>query len=530
MSVEILSSNPLAWGMYYAPDHFTDVSPTFHIEILRAALKYQYLAVVAPRGSSKSTLLTFLLPAHSICNKRHRHIVMLQSTFAAAARSIATIAEVLRREEVRKDYGIAFEKDSNGEIIISHPDGFKTRVIGKGAEQMAKVRGEKFEAYRPDLIIVDDLEDDVTAVNQELRAQCRDLFNRAVVKSVNKSKHQIIAIGTIFHDDCLIARLVHKDYYPDYKKLFYQVRISRNIFNPVSETYELEETSLWPERWSMAEIKQDEIDDPDTFSTEMMNNPASGTSAKFRKVDFREWRKDGGQYVLYDGEGRVCAKGALRDCQWGIACDLAWEERRTSDFSVAMPGYLTPDNNILVGEYLCKKGLRPDELFEWLFVCAERLKKETGSNGFIGFEKAKLEKVVKWLLEKEMRRRGEYLLLKDLIWDADKLQRIYTRLQPRYAQHAIFHQKGMEELEYQLIRIPSGTHDDLPDTLQGLCQLLQYPKEGAKTEKLKTAETEFNWWRKAAIDAKLGPREKGSPFPFGKKKPAILIPTTKSYR
>ena len=224
----------------------------------------------------------------------------------------------------------------------------------------------------------------------------------------------------------------------------------------------------------------------------------------------------------------MCSKGSLRDCQWSIACDLAWEERRTSDYSVAMPGFLTPSNEILVDTYLCKKGLRPDELFEWLFVAVARLKKVTGSNGFIGFEKAKLEKVVKWLLEKEMRRRGEFLLLKDLIWDSDKLQRIYTRLQPRYAQHAIFHQKGMDELEYQLIRIPSGTHDDLPDTLQGLCQLLSYPKNTPSCPPKKDAEAEFNWWRQKAIDSRV--KTPVTKFPFGKRKAFVGIPATNSYR
>ena len=234
-----------------------------------------------------------------------------------------------------------------------------------------------------------------------------------------------------------------------------------------------------------------------------------------------------GQYLLFDGEGTIISKGLMKDCVWGIGCDLAWEARRTSDFSVAMPGFLTPQNEILVDTYLCKKGLRPDELFEWLFVACERLQKLTGSVGYIGFEKAKLEKVIKWLLEKEMRKRGKYLLLKDVIWDADKLQRIYTRLQPRYSQHVIYHQKGMEELEYQLIRIPSGTHDDLPDSLQSLCQLLSYPKDSTKSEKKQTADDEFNWWRKQAIDAKKPPER--SKYPYGKKKFAEL-PATRSFR
>ena len=35
----------------------------------------------------------------------------------------------------------------------------------------------------------------------------------------------------------------------------------------------------------------------------------------------------------------------------------------------------------------------------------------------------------------------------------------------------------MGELESQLIRVPHGTHDDLPDAEQGLVQLLQNPRQ-----------------------------------------------------
>jgi hypothetical protein len=86
----------------------------------------------------------------------------------------------------------------------------------------------------------------------------------------------------------------------------------------------------------------------------------------------------------------------------------------------------------------------------------------------------------------------------------------------------------MGELEYQLIRIPAGTHDDLPDALQSVCQLLSYPKEAAKMPRKTTAEDEFNWWRKQAIGKKDKPVI--TKHPFGKKQTFRGIPATESYR
>ena len=118
----------------------------------------------------------------------------------------------------------------------------------------------------------------------------------------------------------------------------------------------------------------------------------------------------------------------------------------------------------------------------------------------IGFEKAKLEKVIRWMLRQAMKRRNHALYLKDLIWDADKFTRIETRLQSRYSQHMIFHLPGQGELEEQLLRFPSGAYDDLPDAEQGLIQLLQFPK------KLKDAPPEqdqFMLMRQLAINSRM---------------------------
>ena len=143
--------------------------------------------------------------------------------------------------------------------------------------------------------------------------------------------------------------------------------------------------------------------------------------------------------------------------------------------------------------------MRPDETEELLFTMVERLENLTSTVVPIGFEKAMLENVTQWLLKQGMRRRNKFITTKELVWDADKLTRIETRLQPRYCQHVIYHMNGMGELEYQLERFPSGTHDDLPDALQGLVQLLQFPKAKQKPTQ---ADDEFMRMRQRIVDEK----------------------------
>ena len=169
--------------------------------------------------------------------------------------------------------------------------------------------------------------------------------------------------------------------------------------------------------------------------------------------------------------------------------------------------------------------MRPHEIEEILFSMEERLRSITGSSVFIGWEKAKLEKVMQFLLKEAMRKRNKWLIFKPLQWDTDKVQRILTRLEPRYAQHTIYHRRDMGELEHQLLRFPSGTHDDLPDALQGLVQLLQYPKTQRNIQEER--DDEFEWWRKKAL--KLHKPDKKR-FVFGRRNKQFEIPAKVAYR
>ena len=95
-----------------------------------------------------------------------------------------------------------------------------------------------------------------------------------------------------------------------------------------------------------------------------------------------------------------------------------------------------------------------------------------------------------------MKERNKFLYTRELKWDTDKIGRIETRLQPRYAQHSIYHRRDMGELEYELLRFPSGIHDDIIDCEQGLVQLLQNPKSKKQHA---PEEDRFMWWRKQAM-------------------------------
>lgn len=507
--------NPLLWGMHYCEEHFRQDFAPMHLKIIREACKQRYFAVAAPRESAKSTMLAFLYPIHAIYFQKKKFIIIVSNTYKKACTSLDNIKKELKEnQKLKKDLNISIPRDAEGDSIIRHNVGFETRILCKGVDQIGSIRGEIFGAYRPDLLIMDDIEDDELVKNPERRVDLKNVIDEALFPALDKQFGQILVIGTILHDDSQMAKFVSLHHYKDFRKLLF-----RALYY-IDNKYE----SLWPEKWSVDELLKKQKDMPGVFAKEYQNDPVAGPRAVFKRENFRIWSLENQKYILYGENSQVISKGNLCDCKAAIACDLAWDEKRENDFSVIMPAYLTPQSEILVDTYICEKGLRPDKIEEILFTMEERLRKITGSSVPIGFEKAKLEKVMKWLLSEAMKRRNRYLWFKELLWDGDKITRIETRLQARYVQHAIFHRTGMGDLEQQLVRFPSGVHDDLADALQGLCQLLNYPKLAKKEE---VGTDEFEWWKSQAQKYHKPERLR---YIFGNKNKYHSIPSMIGYR
>lgn len=487
-------NNPLLWLWHYFPNHMRIESPPFHIRMMREALLRKYLAIGSPRESSKSTIITFGYAAHAIAFKRKRFIVILQNNFSKAAMSLETIKKEFKDNALLKEGfpGITITKDAEGDSVFTHSDGFATKILCKGEKEIGSIRGVKFGAYRPDLFILDDVEDDELVKNISRRTELRQEFDEVILPAGEKGLCQYVAVGTIMHDDSLLAHILNKEAYKEFTKLLYRA-------------LQADGTSLWPEKWDVDYLRTLEKNKPHVFAKEYQNDPVAGANVRFRKEDFRIWRQEGADYLLLDIEGKVVSRGALADCRAAIACDLAWKEAREADSTVLMPGLLTPNADFLIDTYVCEAGLRPDQIAEYLFTMEARLRALTSQSVPIGFEKAMLENVTQWILRNEMRRRNVFLLTKELAWDADKITRIETRLLPRYRQHVLYHRHGMGDLEHQLERFPYGAHDDLPDCVQGLVQLLQYPRARAK----ETAPVDaFMRMRQLAIESKK-PRQTG---------------------
>lgn len=466
---EVYKDDKLAFGKIYYPHYFRKPSPPFHIQIIDECSNNLFVAIKAPRGSAKSTVTTFLDTIHGITLKQQRFIVIVQNTYAKAAGSLNNIKYEFRyNKKLQEDFGVTMEvKDAEGDTIFSHADGFMCRVLCKGADQLGSIRGERFGAYRPTLIIVDDIEDDEMVKNPERRESLEKSFNEVLNYAGEAGETRIIVDGTILHDDSLLAKMVSDDKYRRFVKLKFKARNNNE--------------SLWPEKWTVSDLNEMEKEDPVGFAKEMQGDPSSGSLETIRRDDFRKWAIVDNMALLYNADGSINSKWGLKECRAGVGIDLAWEEKKASDFCAIVPALITPGNDLLVDNYINKKGMRPDEFERLIFDINSRYESMTGKRVCFGFEKAKLEKVMKWFLQESMKRTGKYLWFKDIAWGTqDKVERIMFRIANRYSQHSVYHKSGMGDLENQLIRLRSVAHEDLADALAMLPEILAWAPSKVK--------------------------------------------------
>ncbi|PIQ80038.1 MAG: hypothetical protein COV79_02585, partial [Parcubacteria group bacterium CG11_big_fil_rev_8_21_14_0_20_41_14] len=130
--------------------------------------------IVAFRGSAKSTLITTASVLWSILGSpQKKFIILLSQTEQKARQHLQNIKRELESNDVlRKDLG-PFDEEKNQwgstAIIIKN---FNAKIVIGSVEQ--SIRGLRFGENRPDLIILDDVEDTNSVRTQEGRNKTYD--------------------------------------------------------------------------------------------------------------------------------------------------------------------------------------------------------------------------------------------------------------------------------------------------------------------------------------------------------------------
>lgn len=255
-----------------------------------------------PRGHGKTATLVFGLVLYALCEWRELEafggrppfVVICQDSFTGARDQVLNVRDELETNEaIRRDYGDLV----TGSGRWTQAD-FETnegaRVKGVGA--LGPVRGLMRRGRRPNLILIDDLENDQDVMNPELRNKLHRWLVGALIPTGIEGERITIAVGTILHDDAVLSRLLDgkRDDSEEWLKRRFAARMDERG-HPDPEGTRI----LWPEYWTLQKLeKARRRIGPQAFAREFQNEPLADESSLFqlRWLRLAEQRGDGSPF------------------------------------------------------------------------------------------------------------------------------------------------------------------------------------------------------------------------------------------
>ncbi len=215
----------------YFPHYCKFPFAKFHRELIKSleqaafSHKKKY-AGGAPRGSAKSSLASQIFPIWCACYGYDKCIVIFSNTKTQAETFLSNIKhEFNSNSALLRDFPDVCTPPNpcwrKSEIITRNGVNIRVSSVGDA------IRGFRFKAYRPSLIIVDDVESTEAIRSQEGRDKLYDWFTK-VVLNLGSDNANFIVVGTILHFDSLLAKLTssERDEFPGFDRAVYKAVIS----------------------------------------------------------------------------------------------------------------------------------------------------------------------------------------------------------------------------------------------------------------------------------------------------------------
>ncbi|MCB9854660.1 MAG: phage terminase large subunit [Phycisphaerales bacterium] len=446
------------------------------------------MAVAAPRGSAKSTLVSLLFVLWCICYCRKKFIVMLSDT----AEKASGFLDHVKQELVANQRLIeAFPEvcETTGQVprpprwrldeIITHNQ-VKVMALGLGQN----IRGLRHGADRPDLILLDDVESADNTATAESRTKVDNWFNRAILKA-GATDTDVVVVGTIQHYDSLLARLTDPAKSPTWQSRIYRSVIrwspaqelwerwisilrrreqyegadgpeaARRYFDDHAELMLADTEVLWAEREDYyALMLMRETEGPAAFDAEKQNEPVNPADCYFLDEDFTFWEDQ------WSSEAGLIAHLGF-NAQYIGACDPSLgKEGRHADDSAIITLIRDSKNGTLyvIDADIARR--KPDRLLETILEY-QRLRKYAR----FGFETNQFQSFLADELQRRSCEASLYLPVEPIVHTTDKIGRIQS-LQPLVRSGTLKFSRRHSQLLEQLRLFPKAKHDDGPDALE----------------------------------------------------------------
>lgn len=390
-------------------------------------------------NTTLNQLVLCIVAAHKL-----RHFtVVLEKTFTEASEVLNVVRDEFSHNELlRIVYGDGVKRDTEGVYDDRNKDAqgdlfiFGVRFRGKGFN--TPVRGLKSLEYRPDLILIDDVEEDTHIRSDEQRRKYRENYAQGIVPAVDVDG-VIKVTGTILHQDSLLQNLIDQ-----FKGTIYRA------FDPSSPTPHL--TLLWPARWTWERLMDKKA------QMEMEGKGSSKFFQEYCNQPVDDLRRDFKQEHL----NRLYTPADIKNLALyrTVTIDPAESTKQGSDYT-AVAVVDTDQNNNWYVRFIKRYRVNSAELIDLMFELHK-----TWKPNVMGIERKAFADQIKPFLDIKAQETGEFFTVKELEHGGQRKEdRIRGALQGRFESGKIWFAEGAKDdtslLRGELYDFPFGKNDDL---------------------------------------------------------------------
>lgn len=491
------------WDRHYFP-HYGKAEPSELHSYLYKRLPQivnspggQRDALAAPRGEAKSTKISMSFVLWTVVTGIKWYPVIIMDAFEQAAEMLEAIkAELEANPRLLSDFP---EATGQGKVwragVIVTKNGRKIEAFGSAK----KIRGRRHGAHRPDLAVMDDIENDE---NVTTPAQ-RDKLQRFVTASVLNlgppdDSMDAILVGTVLHYDSVLARFLRNPLWnrkvfkaiiqwPDnmvlwdqFEELLLSAETPQEGESAAMTFYEQNRTDMdrgakvsWPALRPLVKLMLRRArEGHPAFDSEQQNDPTAGDDAPFAN-SIRFWVNRIAEWVFYG------------------ACDpsLGLKGNSRDPSAIAVGGYQRTTGILDVVEAKIKKRT-PDRIISDII----EMQREYCCIVW-GIETVQFQEFLRQILVQRSSEAQVPVPARGLKPISDKLLRIES-IQPHMHNGLIRLHSSQQTLIDQFRHFPKADHDDGPDVVQMLWMLavtggLAAAVQGNNTEQPQTARERY---------------------------------------
>lgn len=302
------------FAQQFLPHLLVNDVPDFHKELYELIPKSQRLIIAAPRGFAKSTVTTVIYP------------IWLGALGLAQDVAVVSASEGLAVEMLRK-VKREFESNTKLKEVFGNLKTAKWSethfITSNGCNFRARGAGGQIRGFRPDCLILDDIETDESVESEEQRKKLTQWLFKACINTL-LPHGQFLMVGSILHPLALLQELLDTDNGWERRK-----------YQAYKEGRQEPGYELWPALWTHERLQKRKREIGSfAFASEYMNNPISNETAPVKPSQIRYWKELPSQLGLV------------------ITVDPAYSEEAKADWKTASLVGIDQNNNRYLVSYV----------------------------------------------------------------------------------------------------------------------------------------------------------------------------------